>query len=107
MSLEQDHWVFAMTTLLLLPLGLLLAVIWGHRGVPFVREGAWPVAMAVGAFIASWTALMVGMALGQRPSLVLLAVPAVLGLACGAVVAFYVHLQETRRPKAGAGATVP
>ena len=48
-------------------------------------------AVGLSVFIAAWTALMVGMALGQRPSVVLLAVPALLGLACGAIVGLYIQ----------------
>ena len=220
MSLEQIYWALTMTVVLLLPFSLLLSALGLHRAAPAIREPAWHVAMAVGAFllmtapsearvagwripvaipltvpplvalnlmcqrvdgplassratlslgiaglgvvaltgllavvglapplptaeltvrlmalgtgivtaraawfqveesgglawevgwgagvvglstfIASWTSLMVGIGLGQRPTAVLLGVPPLIGAACGAVVGFYVNANEVEHPK--------
>jgi PAS domain S-box-containing protein len=62
-----------------------------------VLWGAGVVGLAT--FIASWSALMVGIGLGQRPSVVLLGIPPLIGAACGAVVGFYVNAHEVEHPR--------
>ncbi len=55
--------------------------------------------VGLSTFIASWTALMVGIGLGQRPTALLLGVPPLIGAACGAVVGYYVRAHEVEHPR--------
>ncbi len=77
---------------------------------------SWEIAWGAGVvglatFIASWSALMVGIGLGQRPTVILLASPPLVGAVCGALVGAHVFgLEEdepTQRPRRPLGSAIP